>query len=170
MFIGLIQAVLVGLVLASVLFMKKISDVVDHRTKFSPIKAFSREISWSDEGDIIDRIGNRVYIKHLDGPLFFGFASRFQDMLRALPELRVVIIRMDKVPYIDQSGIYAMEDAIMDLQSKGIKVAFTNLHGQPDILLRRFNLIPGLIPEDNCFETFEDAARWLESYCENNCQ
>lgn len=163
-FIGLIEAVLVGLILASVLFMKKISDVVDHRTKFAPIKAFSREIPWVDEGNIIEKIGHKVYIKHLDGPLFFGFASRFQDMLRAMPDLEVVILRMDKVPYIDQSGIYALEDAVMDLQKQGIKVVMTNLHGQPKDMLERFNLVPGLIEEEFCFESFHDASRWLETY------
>lgn len=163
-FIGLIEAVLVGLILASVLFMKKISDVVDHRTKFAPIKAFSREMPWVDEGNIIDQIGNKVYIKHLDGPLFFGFASRFQDMLKALPDLEVVIIRMDKVPYIDQSGIYAMEDAVMHLHGQGIKVIYTSLHGQPKDMFERFNLVPGLVEKEFCFQTFEDATVWLEGY------
>ena len=83
-FIGLIEAVAVGMILASILFMKTISDVVEHRTVSAPLKHFSREIPWRDEGDIIDRIGNKVYIKHLDGPLFFGFASRFQEMINAL--------------------------------------------------------------------------------------
>ena len=130
-FVGLIEAVGVGMVLASLLFMKKISDVVDHRTQTAPLKEFSREIPWDDEGDIIDRLGEEIYIKHLDGPLFFGFASRFQDMVKALPNIKVVIIRMDKVPYVDQSGLYAMEDAIFDLQGQNIEVIFTGLHGQP---------------------------------------
>jgi SulP family sulfate permease len=47
----------------------------------------------------------KVYIKHFDGPITFGFASRFQAMTRALPEVDVVIIRMKKIPYIDQSGM-----------------------------------------------------------------
>lgn len=162
-FVGLIQAVFVGLILASVLFMKKISDVVDHRTKFAPIKSYSRELPWVDEGNIIDRIGDKVYIKHLDGPLFFGFASRFSDMLRALPELAVVVIRMDKVPYIDQSGIYALEDAVMDLHSQGIRVIFTNLHGQPKDMLHRFKLVPGLVEKEYCFETFAEASAYLET-------
>ena len=144
-FVGLIEAVAVGMILASILFMKTISDVVERRTVSAPLKHFSREIPWSDEGDIIDRIGNKVYIKHLDGPLFFGFASRFQDMIKALPEIEVVIIRMDKVPYVDQSGLYAMEEAIMDLQAKGIKVAFTDLKGQALAIFERFNLIPRLV-------------------------
>lgn len=164
-FVGLIEAVFIGLILASVLFMKKIADVVDHRTKSTPIKNFSQEVPWADEGKIIDQIGDKVYIKHLDGPLFFGFASRFQEMVKALPAVKVVIIRMDKVPYIDQSGLYALEDAVMDLHARGIKVAFTHLHGQPLDILERFNLIPGLVSREFCFEDFESATRWLEVYC-----
>ena len=163
-FIGLIEAVAVGMILASILFMKTISDVIERRTVSAPLKHFSREIPWSDEGDIIDRIGNKVYIKHLDGPLFFGFASRFQDMVKALPEIEVVIIRMDKVPYVDQSGLYAMEEAIMTLQAKGIKVAFTDLKGQALAIFERFNVIPRLVEREYCFDNFRQAALWIEGY------
>jgi SulP family sulfate permease len=163
-FVGLIEAVLVGLILASILFMKKISDVVDHRTKSSPLREFSREMPWIDEGDITERMGKKIYIKHLDGPLFFGFASRFQDMVNALPEIEVVIMRMDKVPYVDQSGLYAMEDAVVDLLDRGIKVVFTDLHGQPKEMFEEFNIVPNLIPRELCFQDFESASNWLENY------
>jgi len=163
-FVGLIEAVGVGLILASLLFMKKISDVVDHQTNTAPLKEFSREIAWTDEGDLIDRLGDQIYIKHLDGPLFFGFASRFQDMVKALPDIRVVIIRMKKVPYVDQSGLYAMEDAIFDLQEQGIQVIFTGLHGQPLDMFERFNLIPKLVERKYCFDKFSECLAWLESY------
>ncbi len=166
-FVGLIEAVGVGLILASILFMKNISDVIDHRTKSAPLKDFSREIPWSDEGDIIDRIGSKIYIKHLDGPLFFGFASRFQDMINSLKEIQIVIIRMDKVPYVDQSGLYAMEDAVMNLQSQGITVVFTDIHGQPEEMFQEFNLIPGLVPTDYCFKDFHECTIWLEDCLKN---
>ena len=163
-FVGLIEAVVIGLVLSCILFMKKIADVVDHRTNTSPLKEFSREMPWVDEGNIIEQLGDMVYIKHLAGPLFFGFASRFQDMIKALPDLHVVIMRMDRVPYVDQSGLYAMEDAIMDLQALDIKVVFTNLHGQPLDMFEQFNLVPGLVEKEFCFETFAEASDWLEKY------
>lgn len=165
-FIGLIEAVAVGLILSSILFMKKISDMVEHRTVLSPIRKFSHEIPWADEGDIIENLGEKVYIKHLDGPLFFGFASRFQEMIVALPKVKVVVMRMDKVPYVDQSGLYAMEDAVMDLQSRGISVVFTDLHGQPFDMFKRFNLVPGLVSLEYCFEDFTSCAQWLVGYCE----
>jgi len=167
-FVGLIEAVLVGLILASILFMKSVADVVDHRTQSAPLRNFSREMPWVDEGDIVDRIGDQVYIKHLDGPLFFGFASRFQEMIKALPEVKVVILRMDKVPYVDQSGLYAMEDAVMDLQALGIKVVFTDLHGQPLEMFELFNLIPGLIERKYNFHDFAECSKWLQGYLKDN--
>lgn len=163
-FVDLLIAVAVGMVLSAMLFMKKISDVVDHKTRTAPLKDFSREVPWQDEGDIIDKIGDRVFIKHLDGPLFFGFASRFQDMIKALPDMEVVVIRMDKVPYVDQSGLYAMEEAILELRRLQIAVVFTNLHGQPRDMFKAINLIPGLIPEEYSFADFQTCTEWLESY------
>ncbi|MGB1207355.1 MAG: SulP family inorganic anion transporter [Chitinophagales bacterium] len=163
-FVGLIEAVLVGLLLSCVLFMKNISDVVEHRTKVADLKEFSREIPWADEGNIVEVIGSKVYIKHLDGPLFFGFASRFQDMVKALPNIEIVVIRMDKVPYVDQSGLYAMEDALLDLQSQGIKTVFTDLHGQPLGMFENFSIVPDLVSEEHCFEDFKACTTWLKTY------
>lgn len=163
-FVGLIQAVVLGLVLSSILFMKIISDVIDHRTTAAPLVEFSRELAWKDEGNIIKNVGNKVYIKHLDGPLFFGFASRFGDLLTALPDIEVVIIRMEKVPYVDQSGLYAMEDAILDLQKENVKVVFSDLHGQPKDMFETFNIVPNLVPEEFCFDEFDECVDWLEGY------
>ncbi len=167
-FVGLIEAVIIGMVLSTILFMKKISDVVDHRTKSAPLKEFSAELPWADEGTIMAEAGNRVYIKHLDGPLFFGFASRFGDMVQAMPDIEVVVIRMDKVPYVDQSGLYAMEDAINDLQAQGIKVVFTDVQVQPRDLFEAVGLIPNLISENYCFEDFGACSEWINAYLKNN--
>ncbi|MCB0569549.1 MAG: SulP family inorganic anion transporter [Phaeodactylibacter sp.] len=163
-FVDLLIAVGVGMVLSSLLFMKKISDVVEHKTQSAPLKDYSREVPWSDEGDIISQVGNKVYIKHLDGPLFFGFASRFQELVKALPDIKVVVMRMDRVPYVDQSGLYAMEEAVQDLLGQGIVVAFTGLHGQPKDMFERIRLVPGLISDAFIFDTFEECVNWLHPY------
>lgn len=169
-FVDLLVAVAAGVVLAALLFMKKISDVIEHRTVAAPLKEFSREVSWADEGDLIARRGDKVFIKHLDGPLFFGFANRFQELMSRFPDLEVVILRFDKVPYMDQSGLYALEDAVMDLAGNGIRVIFTDIHGQPRDLAERIRLIPDLVSEEDCFSSFDDAARWLEAYLSSKDQ
>lgn len=167
-FVGLIEAVAVGMVLASLLFMKKTSDQVENRTKVAPLKDYADEIPWADEEQIVQKVGGKVFIKHLDGPLFFGFASRFQDMVKAMPEISVVIIRMDKVPYIDQSGLYAVENAITNLQSQGRKVVVTGLQTQPRDMFERFGVIPNLIEEKYCFSDFSRASEWLEGYLQQD--
>ena len=161
-FVGLVEAVAVGMILASLLFMKKISDVVEDRTQTAPLREFSREVTWADEGDTLEKYGDQVYIKHLIGPLFFGFASRFQDMVKALPDIKIVVIRMDRVPYVDQSGLYAMEDAVQDLHVLGITVVFTGLHGQPKDMFERASLVPGLVDKEHCFDGYEECFVWLE--------
>lgn len=167
-FVGLLEAVAIGMVMASLLFMKTVSDVVDHRTRSAPIKKFSPEIPWSDEVGLVDEIGTKIYIKHFDGPLFFGFASRFQELIKAMPQVEVVVMRMGKVPYIDQSGLYAMEEAIHDLQNQSVAVVFTGLKDQPYDMLKRINLVPGLVPHEHCFNTFTECAIWLKKYFNDN--
>lgn len=162
-FVDLLTAVGVGMVLAALLFMKSISDVVEHKTQTASasLREFSREKPWEDDEDLLEQYGDRVYVKHLDGPLFFGFATRFQEMVLALPNVSVVIMRMSKVPYVDQSGLYAMEEAVQELQAQDIAVIFTGLSGQPLDMFRRINLVPGLIPEEYIFEEFGDCSSWL---------
>lgn len=161
-FVGLIEAVAIGMVLASILFMKKISDVVEHRTEAAPLSTFSREVIWDDEGETMKRLGDKVFIKHLDGPLFFGFATRFQNLTSELPNIEIVVIRMEKVPYVDQSGLYAMETAIEDLQMQDITVVFSDLHGQPRDIFESVSLIPTLVPQEHCFDSFTDCSNWLQ--------
>ena len=167
-FVGLIEAVVIGLILSSVLFMKKFSDIVENRSKSAPIKEYSKEIPWADEINELENIGDKVFIKHLDGPLFFGFASSFQENVAALPEVEAVVLRMDKVPYVDQSGIYVMEDAIEFLVDSGKQVLITDLHGQPQEMFERFDIVPRLVPHDHCFDDFHSCAVWLKDYINNH--
>ncbi|MEM9928337.1 MAG: SulP family inorganic anion transporter [Bacteroidota bacterium] len=165
-FVGLLEAVAVGMVLAALLFMKKTADTVEEGAEAQSLKEFAYEKPWEDEGDLIERLGERVYIKHLDGPLFFGFVSSFQTIIQNLPDLEVLIIRLGRVPYIDQSGLYAMEDAVLDLQKRGIAVVFTGMNDQVKSMLERINLIPGLIDEQYSFATFQECRSWLSERLE----
>ena len=159
-FVDLIQAVAAGMILSSILFMKQMSDQGGRRVTISPLRDYLGEVPWDDE-NIPASITDKIFVKHLDGPLFFGFAPAFQEMAKTLPDILVVIFRMKRVPYIDQTGLYALEEVIMDLEKRGIAVVMTGLKDQHVRMLRRINLIPGLIPERYLFETFKDCIDWL---------
>lgn len=160
-FVDLIQAVAAGMILSSILFMKQMSDQVGKEVKIAPLRSYARELPWEDE-DIPPHILDKIYVKHLDGPLFFGFAPAFKEMAKTLPNIRVVIFRMKKVPHIDQTGLYALEEVIQELEKRNITVVMTGLQEQPLRMLRRINIVPGLIPEQHLFPTFEDCMKWLE--------
>lgn len=156
---NLINAVAIGIVLASILFMKKMGDLAEAGTVVSKLE---RESSWDDEGPEAEF--ETIYIKHLDGPLFFGFSAQFRSLSEALPaEISLLIIRMERVPYIDQSGLYTLEEAVSNLTKKGKKVAFTGLQSQVEDRLRRIQLIPELVPEDQVFDNFEICRKWIRN-------
>jgi SulP family sulfate permease len=142
--------------------MKKMSDVVEQQSSVGSVDSFAREEAWVDEGSISEKVRKQVYIKRFDGPIFFGFASKLQEMVNALPEVTVVIVRLRHVPYIDQSGIYAIEDAIIALKERGIIVLMTGLQEQPKDMLRNIRCIPGLVPEQHLFDDFSQCIEALE--------
>ncbi|MCK5665944.1 MAG: SulP family inorganic anion transporter, partial [Thiotrichaceae bacterium] len=162
-FVDLLQAVAIGMVMASILFMKKMSDIAEDKSVVGSIEAFAREKAWEDETNLSDEIQKKVFIKHFDGPIFFGFANKFLTMTQSLPEVDVVIMRMKRVPYIDQSGIYAIEDAVMALQEKNVLILLTGLQDQPRDMLLKVSLIPNLIPEENLYDDFHSAIKALRT-------
>lgn len=161
-FVDLLQAVAVGMVLASVLFMKKMSDIAEGNAGVGSIAEFQREEVWEDDLLLSEDLLETIYVKHFDGPIFFGFASKFQEMTRAMPDVKIVIMRMRLVPYIDQTGIYAIEDAVMELQEKGVIVLMTGLQVQPKDMLMNIGLIPDLVVESNLFADFPSCIKALQ--------
>ena len=157
-FVDLIQAVATGLILSSILFMKQMSDQLSSEVKILPIKENCRQ--WWKE-NIPDSIAEKIYVKHFPGPIFFGFAPALQAMADSLPDVRVVVFRMMNVPYIDQTGLYALEEVVLSLEKRNIAVVITGLKIHPYRMLQRINFVPGLVPENYLFDKVEDCIQWL---------
>ena len=162
-FVDLLTAVGIGMVIACVLFMKRAGDLVENSYSAKALDTFDKESPWEDEKDIPEEIHNRIYIERLDGPIFFGSITGFQRVMHDIPtNVKIVIIRMRRVPFMDQSGVYAMETAIKDLQAQGINVLMTIIQPQPRYMLENHHIIPILIPKENTFETFEECTEYLK--------
>jgi SulP family sulfate permease len=152
-FWNLVYAVGIGLVIASLMFMKKIGDLAAESSQVKPLK----DSRWSDELSFPEQLKEKVFINHIDGPLFFGSTSNFQQLSKQIPEsARVVIIRMGKMPYIDQSGLYALEDVLIDLSNQGKTIHLVGLQKQPRYMLERVGVIPDLIPFERTCQGFSD--------------
>ena len=77
-------------------------------------------------------------------------------------DIEVVIIRMKRVSFMDQSGLYAMETAVNDLQARGKMVLMTIIQPQPKYMLTKMDVIPEIISEENTFDTFEECIEFLK--------
>lgn len=161
-FWNLVYAVGIGLVIASLMFMKKIGELTAER---SDVKTLGKEKAWADEADFPKEFEEEVFIKHIKGPLFFGSTSDFQALASQIPETaKYAIIRLDRMQYMDQSGLYAMEDVLQELNKKDITVLFVDLLRQPRYMMERIDIIPDFIPEEHIFETFKDCAKWIKEH------
>lgn len=156
---NLVYAVGIGLVIASLMFMKKIGDLT---TKRSHVKKLSNEKAWSDESEFPMEWSEEVFIKHLNGPLFFGSTSEFTALSQQIPNTaKVVVIRLGKMQYMDQSGLYAMDDILVELAKQNIKVLFVDVLTQPRYMMEKIDIIPDLVPEEHIFKTFKSCLNWL---------
>ena len=157
----LVYAVGIGLIIASLMFMKKIGDLTAQQ---SNVKSLEEE-PWADEIGMTKKIRETVFIKHIKGPLFFGSTSDFQQLVKQIPNTATtIIIRMDKMQYIDQSGLYALEDIIVDLKKEGKNILFVDLQKQPRYMLERIDMVPDLVSEESIFNNFKSCLQWVKEH------
>ncbi|WP_196886622.1 SulP family inorganic anion transporter [Aureivirga sp. CE67] len=168
-FMGLVEAIVVGVVLSSLLFMRQAEEIGVAKTEVTSLENFKKEMPWMDEKDLFKDIPeDAVYVKHLYGFLFFGISSEFQKMIKNLPDVKIVIIRFERVPYIDQTGLYALEDSILDLERRGIEVYLTGVKGQPLSMLKALKVVPELIGTGHIFKNIEDCAIHVSNVLEKS--
>lgn len=163
-FWDLIFAVGIGLIISCLMFMKKIGDLTTKSSGVSVLK----EKAWPDEKAFPSALKETVFVKQVKGPLFFGSTSDFQQLYKQIPDSATkVILRLGKMEYLDQSGLYAIEDMIQDLQTKGVEVLFVNVLRQPRYMMERIDIIPGFIPEKQIFSDFKSC---IESLIERHAK
>ncbi|MEK3761923.1 SulP family inorganic anion transporter [Paenibacillus sp. FSL R7-0337] len=137
-FADLTVAVEVGLILAVVLFVKRMGEV--HRiSKVLPDPSSVKvEAHMVTESHDCPQIG----IYNVEGPLFFGAAYRFDH---TMPELgpdqpKLILLRMGKVPLMDTTGEANLAALVKDLQAAGGRLMISGIQSQPLELLKRTGL------------------------------
>ena len=104
-------AIEVGLLLAVVLFIRRISET-------STISVFQDEVeaaSYVEGGAETDKLSlpKGVEVYEIEGPFFFGVANKFEEIMKQVNDKpKVRIIRMRKVPFIDSTGVHNLENLI----------------------------------------------------------
>jgi sulfate permease, SulP family len=149
-FSGVITAVAIGMVVAALIFMKKVADISEQQTTISPLA----DEPWADELDLAATDRSHLLIKHVEGPLFFGFARGFSEIAPSARAGKLLVLRMDRVSFMDQSGAYALLDAAVDLKSAGLRVLIVGLPVAQRDILEALQLVPDVVPASDLFADF----------------
>lgn len=123
-------AIEVGLIIACLLFMRRMAETTD-------VRVISQEISPEEEESDF-QLGNLehltipegVEVYEINGPYFFGAGNRFEEIMGAMGHRRpcVRIIRMRKVPFVDSTGIHNLTNLCLMSQREGITVVLSGVN------------------------------------------
>jgi SulP family sulfate permease len=135
----MVVAVSVGVVLAALLFMRRMAEITHARlTADGPGDADAGRAAGVE---IPPELQNKVAIYDIAGPLFFGAAQKAVGSLGVIGgRIKVLIIRLDHVPVMDATGLVALESAIATLTKHGCTTVLTGLQAQPRALIERAGL------------------------------
>lgn len=155
-------AIEVGLLIACVLFMKRVMETTEIsviRDEIDPNKESDLEVH---EEHLTLPKGVEVY--EINGPYFFGIATKFEEIMSQLGDRpRIRIIRMRKVPFIDSTGIHNLTNLCVMSQKENIHIILSGVNDKVHKVLERSGFYE-LLGEDNiCSNINEAVAKAWES-------
>ena len=142
-------AIEIGLVIACLLFMKRIMETTH-------VSVIRNEIDPNNELDIAVReekliVPKGVEVYEIDGPFFFGIANKFEETMAQLGDRpKVRIIRMLKVPFIDSTGIHNLSNFCRLSQKDNIHIILSGVNEQVHETLEKSGFYELLGKENIC--------------------
>lgn len=140
----LVVAIGVGLVLAALLFMKRMADVTEGR-------------EWVDIDDeesdpdniLLKKIPDNTRVYEINGPMFFAATDKFRYVLDD-KNIDVLCIRMRNVPAIDASGVEMLMNVVKRCERHNIKVVFSHVNEQPMKAMEKAGFVKHVGKENFC--------------------
>jgi SulP family sulfate permease len=142
----LVVAIEVGMVLAALLFIRRVSETT--------------EVSRVTHNDVLESpehvaqgkpIPEGVLVYRIFGPFLFGAADKMQDALEELPNYpKVIILRLHLVSAMDMTALYALINLVERMRQKGTSIVISGIHRQPLELLRKSDALKTIGIENFC--------------------
>jgi SulP family sulfate permease len=143
-FVDLTVAIKFGVVLAALLFMRRMSEAT--QVGYITDSFTSQE---TDEEDFVDQdriskkeVPEEVEVFEINGPFFFGATDKFKDTIRGLEKKpKVLILRMRHVPTVDATGLSALENVFNLSKQDGTQIILSGLQARPLKKIKRSGLL-----------------------------
>lgn len=148
----LVVAIIVGVILATVMFMKRMSDVTD---------AYGwKEIDESsDDANIkLKKVPENTLVFEITGPIFFGASTKIADVIKH-GKKQVIVLRMRSVPAIDATGLHSLETIIKLCKKQGKTIILSHVNEQPLHSLEKAKLLDEILIAENIDEALEMASK-----------
>lgn len=158
-FVDITVAISLGMILASFLFMKRMSDVSKTVELTQLFKEPKSEFPEANDPDAIanKKVPTGVEVYEIQGPFFFGAADMLKDLLVGnTPTPKVFILRMRHVPLVDASGMNALKEFYYKCHKNNTTLLLSGIHGRTASDLRNFGLTH-LIGEEHIFPHIDAA-------------
>lgn len=148
-------AIEVGLLLAVVLFMGRISKVTNIGIIEGKVEGDKEDL----EGNALANldIPHRTQIYEINGPFFFGIAHKFEEAMHNVSKQpKVRIIRLRKVPFIDSTALYNLKQLYLKSKKDGIVMILSGVNPQPMDVIKNTGLYE-MIGKENIFDEIAPA-------------
>jgi len=157
--IDLTVAIQVGIVLSSLLFMKRMADVDKHEI-----------ITSDDENDIdnYEKLPKGIAVYEIGGPMFFASAKQYAEFIKQRGvSAKILIIRMRHVNFIDGTAIHNFYETIKLLKENGTFIITSGTNNEVFEALRKYKIV-SLIGEENMHKTFPRAVNQAINFKQKN--
>lgn len=130
----LVVAIEVGMVLACLLFIKRMSE----ETKVNGWTYVDEDTPDVDEH--LQKLPLQIRVYEISGPLFFGAASVIEEIV-VKDFTTCLVLRMRSVPALDSTALNALKDLVQVCKSKGITIVFSHVNDQPMKVMEKAGFI-----------------------------
>lgn len=151
-FFDLTLAIEVGLILAIVVFMKRMME----STSISVIRDQMEVHHDGENGDECLTIPKGVEVYEIEGPFFFGIANKFDELTRMTPPVPIRVLRMRKVTFIDSTAMHNLEIFVQSSLAEGRVVILSGVHDNVDRVLTKAG-VKKMVGEKNVCANIHDA-------------
>ncbi len=146
----LVVAIIVGVILATVMFMKRMSDVTD-------AYGWEEIDENTDDANIkLKKVPENTLVFEITGPIFFGASTKIADVIKH-GKKQVLILRMRSVPAIDATGLHSLETIIKMCKKQGKTIILSHVNEQPMQSLEKAKLLNEVIVAENIDAALEIA-------------
>lgn len=154
----LVVAIEIGMVLACLLFIKRMSEET-HAESWTYVDDDTQDVD-----EQLRRLPLQIRVYEITGPLFFGAADAIEHIV-VKDFTTCLVLRMRSVPAIDSTAMNALQDLICVCESKGITVVFSHVNEQPMKVMQKSGFVE-LVGEENFCPNISEALKRAEEIIE----